>query len=459
MYQKILTTIAQLKHYLLSTKQKLATKNQSNSLQNFIAKAAAGTFGLKVANAFLAYAVSIILARILGAGGFGTYSYATAWVNLLLIPAVLGLEGIITREVAVYKSQSNWSLAHGLLNWANQVVLIISIILSILASVVIYFIASSNLEILLTFSVAMISLPFAALARLRQSAMQALQHIVVGQIPEMLVRPLLLVVFLTGGYYLFSNNLTTPWAMGINVAATGIAFFVGAYLLNKNLPENLKNTPAEYSPSVWLRSALPMLLIGSLYIVNNQTDTVMLGAMKDTAAVGIYTVANRGASLITFVLVAFNTSLAPTFASLYAQGDRRRLQRVVTKGCRIVLLAALPIGISLIAFGYWFLLLFGAEFLQGQTALTILSLGQLANASTGSVALLLIMTGHERDTAIGISASALLNIILNAMLIPQWGVDGAAIATATSTFFWNVALVIFAQKRLRINSTILGKLS
>ncbi|NET91585.1 MAG: oligosaccharide flippase family protein, partial [Kamptonema sp. SIO1D9] len=210
---------------------------------------------------------------------------------------------------------------------------------------------------------------------------------------------------------------------------------------------------------LWLRSALPMLLIGSLYIVNNQTDTVMLGAMKDSEAVGIYTVANRGASLITFVLVAFNTSLAPTFASLYAQGDKRRLQRVVTKGCRMVLLAALPIAFALIAFGYWFLLLFGAEFVQGQTALTILSFGQLANAATGSVALLLIMTGHERDTAIGISASALLNIILNAILIPQWGVEGAATATATSTFFWNIILVVFAQKRLQINSTVLGKLN
>ncbi|MBZ8179099.1 flippase [Oscillatoria salina] len=459
MYQHILTAATRLKQHLLNSGQKLIRKTQSDSLQGFIARVAAGTFGIKVANAFLAYAISLLLARILGAEGFGSYAYALAWVSLLLIPAVLGLEGVITREVAVYQTKSNWSLAHGLLRWANQVVLLSALILGILAAVVIWVLTpTSDSQTLFTFLIAIISLPFAALARLRQSAMQAIQRIVIGQVPEMLVRPILLIILL-GGLSLLGISLSTPWAMGMNTAATGIAFLVGAYLLDRYLPENIKHTPAEYRPLLWLRSALPMLLIGSLYIVNNQTDTVMLGAMKDSEAVGIYTVANRGASLITFVLVAFNTSLAPTFASLYAQGDKRRLQRVVTKGCRMVLLAALPIAFALIAFGYWFLLLFGAEFVQGQTALTILSFGQLANAATGSVALLLIMTGHERDTAIGISASALLNIILNAILIPQWGVEGAATATATSTFFWNIILVVFAQKRLQINSTVLGKLN
>ncbi|NET91374.1 MAG: oligosaccharide flippase family protein, partial [Kamptonema sp. SIO1D9] len=290
MYQHILTAATRLKQHLLNSGQKLIRKTQSDSLQGFIARVAAGTFGIKVANAFLAYAISLLLARILGAEGFGSYAYALAWVSLLLIPAVLGLEGVITREVAVYQTKSNWSLAHGLLRWANQVVLLSALILGILAAVVIWVLTpTSDSQTLFTFLIAIISLPFAALARLRQSAMQAIQRIVIGQVPEMLVRPILLIILL-GGLSLLGISLSTPWAMGMNTAATGIAFLVGAYLLDRYLPENIKHTPAEYRPLLWLRSALPMLLIGSLYIVNNQTDTVMLGAMKDSEAVGIYTV-------------------------------------------------------------------------------------------------------------------------------------------------------------------------
>jgi O-antigen/teichoic acid export membrane protein len=181
----------------------------------------------------------------------------------------------------------------------------------------------------------------------------------------------------------------------------------------------------------------------------------MLGSMLGLETVGIYNVAVGGATLITFILVVVNMPLAPIVAELYTSGNRVRLQRVVTMSARVVLLGSLPIAIGLIFFGDWFLLIFGKEFAVGFSALIILSVGEMVNASMGSVALLLNMTGNERDVAKGIGIAAALNIVLNAILIPIWGLIGAAVATTISMAIWNIFMAVLVYKKLGICSIAL----
>ena len=114
------------------------------------------------------------------------------------------------------------------------------------------------------------------------------------------------------------------------------------------------------------------------------------------------------------------------------------------------------IGLSLILFGKWFLLLFGNGFIKGVTALSILSIGQIVNAATGSVCILLVMTGYERDAVAGIGVSVVINIIMNVLLIPKWGIIGAAISTAFSLILWNILLTIWVYRKPGINSTFVG---
>lgn len=441
--------------FINKIRSKLENKSSTNSLKKSLIKAATGTFGAKVINAFLLYANSVLLARVLGFQEFGSYMYATAWVNLLVIPAVLGLEGLVTREIAVYQTQSNFNLAKGLIDWSNRVVLLNATGLAVLTSLVVWGLTlTSNSDQLPVFVMAMISLPFIALSRLRQSILKALRHMVIGQVPEMLIRPAILIASLSVIYFIYNQNLTAFYAMIIYLFANILTYTVGVFFIDNYLPKNIKNAVPEVHPKQWINSALPMLLIGGMYLINNQTDTVMLGILKNSDSVGLYTVANRGAGLISFVLIAIDTALAPNFASLYVGGNLKRLQKIVSNSCRIAFVVALIIALILMIFGQRFLLLFGAEFIQVQTAMNILSLGQLINASTGSVALLLLMTGHERDTALGVTISALLNIFLNVILIPEWGAEGAAIATAISMVVWNAILAVFSYKRLKINSTI-----
>jgi len=428
-----------------------------SKLNNFLAKAIAGTFGLKVVNALLLYINSLLLARLLGTSGFGAYSYASAWAYLLLIPAVLGLEGLVLREISVYNTQAKWHLTKGLLNWSRKVVFWNSILVSTIAIAGFWlFLGKTDPSLALVMTIAFLAVPAEALARLRQPTMRANGKLVIGQLPDTLVRPLLLCLFLLISIFVLDHDLGAQEAVALKVGAAIIACIFGEVLLNSHLSPKIKTAQPSYQSKLWLKGALPMLFIGSMYIVNNLTDTIMLGSLDSTEAVGLYTVANRGAGLITFILVAFDNSIGPTLASLHTQGERKKLQELVTKSCRANFAIALLMATTLIVFGKYLLLLFGNEFVVGHSALTILSLGQLVNAFTGSVGLLLIMTGFDKYTAIGVSISAVINIILNAILIPLYSVEGAAIATAISMVCWNSILVYFAYQKLKINSTAIG---
>lgn len=429
------------------------------SLRARLIKSAGGTFVLKVTAIGLGFLTTLLLARVLGAAEYGAYAYAMAWLGLLGIPATLGFHQLLVRDVAIYHAQEEWGLLRGLLSFSNRLVLTVSIVLTAIAALAGWMLLGSreNNSMLLVFWVALLILPFSALTQLRQAAMRGFQQIILGQLPEMLIRPVLFMVMLGGAVFFFRQNLTAQLAVALNVVATVIAFAIGLYWLNKIRPIETKTANPQFRTRTWLGGALPLLVVGGMHVINSQADTIMLGAIKGASEVGIYAVIKKLVDLVVFILIAVNTSIAPTIARCYADGESERLQRIVSKSTRVISLATLPVAFGLIFFGDQVLLLFGAEFAQGSDALIILSLAQLVNAGMGSVGLILIMTHHERDAAIGIGIAASLNILLNAILIPLWGVNGAATATAMSTIVWNILLAIKVHQRIGIITTVLGK--
>jgi O-antigen/teichoic acid export membrane protein len=181
----------------------------------------------------------------------------------------------------------------------------------------------------------------------------------------------------------------------------------------------------------------------------------MLGFLKGAGAVGIYAVVIRVTSLIVFALSIMNNVLSPTFANLYAEDKLEQLQKVVTQSTRLTTLFALVVTVGLIILRQWVLQLFGAEFTQGQTALIILSMGYLVNVMTGSVGFLLNMTKHANFSAMTAGFCAMLNVFLNFLLIPKWGFNGAATATATSMIVGNIVNAIWVYQKLGIKSTVI----
>jgi O-antigen/teichoic acid export membrane protein len=303
---------------------------------------------------------------------------------------------------------------------------------------------------------AMIIVPVVAIVRLRQAALQGLGHVARGQLPETVVQPGLLLLLLASLFALPDLPRTGPMAVGLYALAACIACAVGMHLLRGALPRELGAATPAYHTRLWLSRAVPFVWILGMNVLIMHMDVVMLGLMDGPDAAGIYRAANQMAALVAFPLTAVNMAFAPVIARLYERGERSELQRRATAAARLIIVMALPVALALALLGKPILTLFGAEFASGSTALAILCGAYLVNAAMGTSGYLLIMTKHEKAAAIAFAVSAGLNLVGNLLLIPPFGIEGAAVATALSIVAVSVAFAWIARRKLGIRPTALA---
>jgi len=435
-----------------------------NKIQAFLGRSALsrelslnamGSVLVKLGGTGLALLLTMLLARVMGAEGYGIYSYALSLVLLLTVPAQLGLPNLLVRETAKAQANEDWQIMRGLWRWSTGLAGLLSVLIAAIAwAVLIVWADSFNPEQRAALVPALLLIPFITLGNLRDSALRGLRHVVLGQLSETVLRPgLLLTVLLILGWVWQDYRFTSAQVMGVNCAAAGTAFVIVSFLLNRKTPSAFLDSPPRYHSGQWLRSALPLAFVVGMFMINQHVSVLILGYVCTPTEVGVFKVAISLSSVVIFALQTINAILAPYYARFYTQRDMQRLQRLVMLSSRAVLAFSLPVVAVLMIFGEWLLQhLFGHDYVVGYQAMVILALGQLVNAASGSVALLLNMTGHERDTAKVIALFAVLNVGLNTALIPVLGLIGAAWASAVSTTLWNLVLLWLVYRRLGVVS-------
>ncbi|MGH8501848.1 MAG: polysaccharide biosynthesis C-terminal domain-containing protein [Gammaproteobacteria bacterium] len=420
----------------------------STGLRGQLARGAAGTLALKLLALPLSLAMSIILARALGAHGFGLYAYVVAWASAIAIPAGMGLNEYLLREASRLEPQLTigpllrWS---GRRLWASGLVAAAVLISAGLLT-------AGLPDVSLLFLLAAPLPTVANLGGTRIAALRALGYPVAAQWPSLAFAPALMLA-LVAAAWLWRGALGAHIALLALLAASAAGLLINTIQLRFRLPRE----GAGILPSPSLRAALPFMLLGALHLINSRADLLMLGSLSGPAEAGVYAVVARTAELITLPLMAVNTVIAPQVASLYRRGDVDRLQRLLSASARRMLIFALPLaGILILAGGPLLGLVFGAEFTRGAFALSVLAAAQLINVGAGSVGMILNMTGYERQSAWGVAVAAALNVVLNFLLIPQFGIEGAAVATGISVMLWNLLLLYWVRRRLGLRASALG---
>ena len=180
------------------------------------------------------------------------------------------------------------------------------------------------------------------------------------------------------------------------------------------------------------------------------SGTLMLGIWAENTDVSRYAVAWRTATLISFVLLAVNTIAQPKFAELYAQKDMNSLASTAHKATLLMTAFATPVFLILFAAPGYIMGIFGTDFAAGATSLQILSVGQFINVVAGSVGVLLVMSGHERDIRKVQIVVAVVVLAFTILLIPRYGDVGAALAAALALIVQNVMFGYFVWIRLGI---------
>jgi len=197
------------------------------------------------------------------------------------------------------------------------------------------------------------------------------------------------------------------------------------------------------------------MLTGSMIFIMGWTDNIILGIFRSSEEVGMYDAAFRLSTLSAIVLFAINAIQAPVFSELYHKKEMGRLQQIIIKSNRLLFFTSLPLTLILCFFPDMILGFLGEGFRGAWLALIILSIGNFVSSISGSIGILLQMSGHQKQYNNIITSTAISSIALNFVLIPKYGLLGAAITSSIAKIIQNLLSVAYAKKYLGILSIYL----
>ena len=431
-----------------------------------IVRGSGGGIVVRVVSAAVLLGVHVVLARLMGAEEYGAFMYVAAWIGVLALICRLGFDNVVLRYVAMHRPKGEWGYVYGVLITAVGVSVVTSVVLSISG----YFFmewASDRIEDRLrdVFLWGCVALPLVTLCGIGASIIQSFKRVVSAVVPESLIRPLLLLVFGVAAVRVLSFPPKADVFMASNTVAFFISFIVAGLIIfhilkheSKTVPVGLqaKIRPIRFQTKTWMAAALPMLLIVGFNLINSRLDVLMIGIFKGTAEVGVYAASTRLAGLILFGIVSVNAISAPLISQMHSQNRTDELQRIAAVSARGIALFTIPSALVIGIFGRLLLGLFGSDFPAGYAALVILLAGQVFSSLTGSVGTIMTMTGNQIRAAWIVGGGALCNLVLNLLLIPRFGIEGAAFATSASVILWNIGMYVCVRSRLHIDPSILS---
>ena len=224
---------------------------------------------------------------------------------------------------------------------------------------------------------------------------------------------------------------------------------VGLLFKKLNLP---KNNDYNFSYHQIFARSYPMALSAIAYFIMQSVDIIILTAYEGFESIAYYSVAVKLATVTALALMSVNIVVAPKIAEIYSTNDFEKLNKLINDSARIIFVISIPVLIILFVFSDFMLGLFGENYVLAREALLLLLGGQFFSSLCGPGAVYLNMTGKQKRLNTILILGLGINVILNLVLIPAYGIEGAAVATLISMIFWNslIVAVIYSTDRIKI---------
>lgn len=414
------------------------------------ARGGAVAFFLKTVSTSLAFINQIILARILGAEGIGDVLLAISVVKVFGLVGKFGMEEAMMRVVPSYIEKEEDARLRGALHFALRLCFIMSIVLAVAVWSCSKFISinmfhSEGLLRLLPFVA--VAIPLSVIYEVIGGILKGFKETSRALLPQFIVSPVLRIVT----FLYLSLKVSDPlYAIYAFITGEILALVLAVIFLREKTreikPVNRKN---EYKKIFHI--AYPMIFtVFSVYLFT-QADLWMVGMLASTEEVGIYGVTAKLATLIAFPLGALSAIIPPLISSIHTSGDLNELRKVVRWSTRWILSIAIPIILILVLEGEIILkYVFGETFMVGYTALLILSIGLLIHVGSGLVGYFLQMTGWHKGYMKITIIFGMLNVVLNVILVPRFGINGTALSTAFCLAMVNIVSVYVAYRKYSV---------
>jgi O-antigen/teichoic acid export membrane protein len=419
---------------------------------------AGSSFIFKTLGMLLLLTAQIIVARILGTEEYGYFAYAQSVLVILSIFTILGYDVSLLRFVPEYKIQHQWAALKGILSFSFRLSFAASIALMVIfGGILTFFSAIFHAQQTVVLRIMLLSVPLYSLTMLRQSALRGFKHIVLAELPESIIRPVLFIFALLIISH-FYPHLDAGVAWWCYLGVVTITFFVGSYLLVRKMPAPLTDARAEFRRTEWSKISLDMMWMNAMTVIFSQASVVFLGFYGNAVDIALFSAAARIAFFISFALTAVNSIAAPMISELFHSGKTQELQRIMTLSAAFLAVVTLLTNVLLLIGGKQLLGLFGSQFPQAFILLLLLMAGHTFKSFSGPSSFLLNMSGHQKTTGKMMAAFMVFHLLANLLLITRYGAIGAALATALTMILWNLALAYASYRFVNVDPTFLSLL-
>jgi len=403
----------------------------------------------KIILSFLGIVSNYILAKYYGSKILGEVSLFYSIINIISIFAVIGLNSGIIKYIAIYFD--NKKKIYQTIKIAFKYSFILSFILSL-----IMFFFRDKIFIVFGDSIfnnvfiigAWILIPI-SLIKITGGIYRAFKKMKYIMIPKIFFGKIVFIIFLIffilidkKSFFLILFtilliNLLSLYYLLVNLKQLGLE-------INKFLKSEVKR---EFR-NKFLKFSSTFILISLVSVILTKMDKIMIGIFMSTANVGEYSIAVRISEISVFLLNSLNFVFIATISRLYNSNQIDKLNKIYSLITKWLIVFTLPIFVSLFFYGESVLNFFGREYIGVLSVLFILLIGKFISTAVGSNGLIMNMGGYEKLFLVDLIIMATINLLLNWILIPLYGLIGASIATGVSIAIFNI-IKVFQVKKLQ----------
>ncbi|PHP65603.1 multi antimicrobial extrusion protein MatE [Zhengella mangrovi] len=407
-------------------------------------------FSIRIVSAALAFLSQVLLARWMGSFEYGIF--VLVWVTMVIVGNIscFGFHTSIIRFLPEYLVKGDLPSLRGMLFASRLVAILASSALALAGALGVWFF-SDRIEsyYVIPFYLGLICLPMIALSDVLQGISRANTWAVSALAPIYLIRPVLILAFMGAALLAgFSHDART--AIIAAIAATYVTTIGQLVFVTAGTDRKIPQGPNAYHMREWVAVSLPIFLVESFFFLMTNADVLMVGRYLDPHDVAVYYAAVKILALVHFVYFAVKAGAAQRFAALANDPDSDSLGEFARETVHWTFWPSVLMAAVILLTGHLLLRLFGAEFTAGYPMLFVLVLGVVARASVGPAESLLTMSGNQAVCAAVYGAALATNVVLNVILLPVWGLWGAAVATAIAMSIEAAALLYTVWRRTGI---------
>lgn len=417
---------------------------------------AGAAFLIRVMSAGIIYLTQVLLARWMGRFEFGIYVYVWSWVGFLGMLAPLGIAYSAQRFIPEYRTRGDRERLAGFLRGARLICFGLGIAAGLLLAGTVTMLGGRiSSYYVLPFLIASLALPIFTISSAQDSIARSFNWVHLALIPGFVVQPL--IIFATvGALHLAGAPVTAVAGLIAATVALWTIVLIQFVLLGKRLRRELAPVARRYEVGEWLRTALPIFLVDSFFILLTNVDILVLQLFVGPSDIAVYYAATKTLALVNFIYYAVSSASAHRFSEYHISGQREKLTAFVADTIRWTFWPSLALAVLMLALGKPILSLFGPGFADGYPILFVLVVGLIARSSVGPSERLLNMVGEQFTCAAVYAAAFATNLGLCFVLIPRFGLIGAACATATAILVESGLLFVVVKKRLGLHAFVFG---